>query len=324
MIGFIFSCLFVIVISAVLGGIPFFIWAILVEMAGLGDYMFSLSYLGVSIVELIIFVSYVLLDAQFDLNVKSIWRKIKNIFKKEKSIKEDKKRKTLKGKIGTKTIELIIIFGCIIFALFVDPHSVALNLIYDNLIVKILYIISVPLFIMNLINGMDDGVYDSFIGGFFIKGCFTLGFLLIGVGISSTALMLADSQEKYKYIGEEIKSWYVYDNDNYDEVRKNDEYKTEYDFLKDNLGKTLNSMKETYDINNQMEYSSIKNNLYRKSDMATYGYEVTDLVTVNDDVEIICIVDKKTKQHKMYKINYRNYSFEHSTDEEFLEIKNSK
>ncbi len=65
----------------------------------------------------------------------------------------------------------------------------------------------------------------------------------------------------------------------------------------------------------------IKRNLFSQAGIKEYGYSVTDSVWQTDDIRIICVVDSKTREHKMYKLNYRNYSLEESSDKEFLSVK---
>ena len=67
----------------------------------------------------------------------------------------------------------------------------------------------------------------------------------------------------------------------------------------------------------------IKRNLFSQAGIKEYGYSVTDSVWQTDDIRIICVVYSKTREHKMYKLNYRNYSLEESSDKEFLSVKNA-
>lgn len=92
MIGFIFVFLIVFAISCALGGIPFGVFIIINEIAGIDHYMYVMSYLFLSLVELVIFLGYVF---GVKLSFKDFFSWIKNLFKtifRKSKDKDDKKK----------------------------------------------------------------------------------------------------------------------------------------------------------------------------------------------------------------------------------------
>lgn len=152
-IGFIFLCLFIFTLSCFLGGLPFIVWIILVEIAGLDDYMWALTLIAFSVIELIIFIIRSL-GGEVDFNIKSIFTKIKNLIKrrkdktkgKDKYVDEDKRKKHI-----INIIEIVVLLVIAIVGLSTEPQF--LDLTITNPVIKMLYIILVPLIIINIING---------------------------------------------------------------------------------------------------------------------------------------------------------------------------
>lgn len=330
MVGFLFLFLFVFIVSAILGGIPFIIWIIMVEGAGQMDYLLATTYLAIVLVEIIQFIGHIAFNEQINFSFKNLINVIKNFFKKLKSkkdkidSKDNKKANNNKNKtkVSIKVIEGIVLIGILIAAIFYKPHSMVLNLIYDNLIVRIISMIGIPLIIINLINSYRSEKGFTSFGEIFGMKIFEIIMLFIfGIAISSTVFMLSNAMEEYNYIRDGIMSWFVYDNNEYDEIRAQDEFETEYDFLDNNFEATLKSLKEDYDIEDEEEYQIIKNSLYKSSDLNRYGYAVTDSEWESDYVQLICIIDRKTKENSFYKINYNKYSLKESSQEEFLEVR---
>lgn len=324
-IGFIFLCLFIFTLSCFLGGLPFIVWIILVEIAGLDDYMWALTLIAFSVIELIIFIIRSL-GGEVDFNIKSIFTKIKNLIKrrkdktkdKDKYVDEDKRKKHI-----INIIEIVVLLVIAIAGLSTEPQF--LDLTITNHVIKMLYIILVPLIIINIINGYiiekdyEIGIFEP-IGNKLFE-FFTVG--ILGIAIASTVIIFSDIYDEYNYVNDNIKSLFVYNNEEYDEIRASDDFETEYDYLNYTFSNALSSLKANNDINDPNGYDVIKRNLFSQAGIKEYGYSVTDSVWQTDDIRIICVVDSKTREHKMYKLNYRNYSLEESSDKEFLSVKNA-
>ena len=74
MIGFILTCIVFIGLSMLLAMIPPFIFCILLEMKGLGSYVYALIIIVASIVELIKFIFYIFCESNIKLNPKDLFK----------------------------------------------------------------------------------------------------------------------------------------------------------------------------------------------------------------------------------------------------------
>ena len=319
-IGFTVLCIFVIIISFALGLIPFFLWIFFIDEAGNLDYMWALTLMVVSIIELAKFIGY-LFDKDLDFNFKSLAQFIKNIFKKKKTDKKKESKEVENNSVVLRTIEVVVLIGSCIVAFFYEPHF--LNLTFSNIVVKMLYTMLIPLIIINIINKYREyrlyGLFDAISEKFWGIVCATV----IGVGLSSVVVQFSFSYEDYNYIGEDIKGLFIYDNREYDDIRASAGFESEYDYLNNAFSNALTTLKANNDINDSNGYNVIKNNLFAQAGIAEYGYSVTDSEWQTDDIRYICVVDSKTREHKIYKLNYRDYSLQESTDTEFKNVRNA-
>lgn len=318
MISFIITCLVIIGLSMMLGMFPSFILAIVLEMKGLGTYVYALTILVASIIELTKFISYVFCDSNIKLNIKDIFKMIKSLFNRKN--KETRKviNKPKTKSITLNTIEVLVIIGFVIYAIFVPTHSLLASLIYKNVIIRILSIIFIPLVICNIINSAREDI--SAIGlGFFLDLIFSL---FIGFIVAPCIMFTADVW--HKDISEFIQSWYTYDDRRFDEIRKKDDFKGEFEYLKSSYENTYNQLINTCDINEPVCLEKMNTNIFKNTNIREYGYTITSNFRYNDETNYICVLDKKTKKYKFYKITYKDFSFELSSQEEFENLKKEK
>lgn len=327
MVSYILMSLFVAFISLCLGGIPIIVFLIMLESGGLIDYALAFTLLVASAFELIKFIFFLTMDKIFEFDIKDIIFNIKSFFKRSKKNKTAKidadipKGKTkLETSTKLKIFQVIFVLIFVVIAIFHKPHSMLLDVIYDNLIVRILYYIFIPLVICDLINQIKDGVIDG-LDGFFSGILMSAGIpLLLGV-ILSTSFVFTSKIMYEDVLENKIKPLFVYENLGYDEIRSSEEFSNEYDFLKNSFTNKITELKTKYDINDTNSYQNLKNILFRDTDIVSYGYSVTDKEWENDDTVLLCIVDKKTRDHKIYKLNFRNNTFVLSNDEEFENVR---
>lgn len=318
MISFIITCIVVIGLSMMLGMIPSFILAILLEMKGLGTYVYALTILVASIMELIKFISYIFCDSSIKLNIKDIFKMIKSLFNRKN--KETRKviNKPKKKSLTLNTIEVIVIVGFVIYAIFVPIHSLLASLIYKNVIIRILSIIFIPLVICNIINSAREDI--SAIGlGFFLDLIFSL---FIGFIVAPCIIFTADVW--HQDISKSIQSWYTYDDRRFDEIRKKDDFKGEFEYLKSSYENTYKELINTCDINEPPCLTRMSTNIFRNTNIREYGYTVSSNFQYNDQTNYFCVLDKKTKKYNFYKMTYKNFSFEKSSQEEFENVKKEK
>lgn len=322
LIGFIILLIIVSSISFMFGGIPSIILMILTEMGGLGDYMWSLMWTIFSFVQLIVFLIYIKGDRvqfNFDFSLRAIVDFVTSIFSKNKKVEVIKFQKTKEKMPVLNKIELVIVIGVIIGSIFVTPHSAFLNLIYSNYILRVLYYLGFVLVIINLINQFreeyDESIFSVF-SGYIVM---LLAALYFAATASGTFLFFSGIGD-YHY-DEAIKSLYIYDNNAYDDKRKEATFKGEYEFLKEQIEQSLISLKATYDINDEVGYQHIISSLFDNTKLTTYGYGVTDRVFEDKYISLFRIVDRKTKQHRIYRLNYQTNVLEKASDDEFMKAR---
>lgn len=317
MISFIITCIVVIGLSMMLGMIPSFILAILLEMKGLGTYVYALTILVASIMELIKFISYIFCDSSIKLNIKDIFKMIKSLFNRKN--KETRKviNKPKKKSLTLNTIEVIVIVGFVIYAIFVPIHGLLVSIIYKNIFARVLAIIFFPLIICNSINAFREDMF-GFIGTIFIE--FFLP-LLACVITATSVMFIADVW--HEDISKSIQSWFIYDDKSYDEIRKREDFKGEYEFLKSSYEKTYNELITTCDINEPSCLEKIGLGVIQNTKIKQYGYSVSSWYR-SPEIDYICVLDNKTKKYKFYKLNYKNFAFELSDQEEFETVQKDK
>lgn len=322
MISCILMSLFVMVISLFLGGIPIIVFLIMLETGGLIDYVLAGALAFASIFELVKFIYFLTSEKTLSFNIKEIFANIKSILKKEGKKNKEKNRAKTKNKTNNKVkiFELIFILLFVIIALFNKPHSILLDVIYDNLIVRILYYIFIPLVICDLINQYRDGIVNK-LGEIFEGIMMSAGIsLLFGIIISTSFIFTSNIMYK-DVLEDKIKPLFVYENLKYDEIRSSKEFLNEYDFLKSSFINKLNELKAKYDVNDKNSYQNMKNILFRDTDIVSYGYTITDREWKDEDTVLICVVDKKTRNYNTYKLNLKNNVFELSSTDEFENIR---
>lgn len=215
-------------------------------------------------------------------------------------------------------IERIILIGLVIFAIFVPTHSICLDLIYSNVFFRICAVILIPLLIFNTINmfRMDS---PGFISNIFLVILMPLFF---GFMIASCTMFVADVW--YKDISNSIQHSFIYDNRSFDEIRKSDDFKGEFKFLKDRYEKTYNNLDITCDINTPECLDQVSKNVLHDANITEYGYSVRRVAYNSPEIRYLCVLDKKNKNLSYYKINYKDFSFEQSSREEFEKIEKKK
>ena len=323
-IGYIISSIIASIISGVLLiGIPF---GVLLEMKGLGDYMYALTIILASLMELIWFLFLLFVGGDFHFSLKDIIKKIKSFFKKEKETNKNKEKKNNQETITSRErffyiVEGIILIAIAIYVVINPQHSSISNLIYNGLIIKILAGIFIPLIIINTINLIAlEG--DGFFSG--IGTQISTILLSIVLGFIITTGMLFVASVWYPDIEQTIrKSWFIYDNPNFDKIRNNDSFNaTEY--LKNEYQKLIDTYKQnsTCDLNEEHCMKEFKLKIIRELDtrnasIRTYGYKYHKRIEVDKDNDVVCITDMKTTHNLFYRINYMNFNFEEITMDEY-------
>ena len=236
MVEFIITSLVLMAISFGLAFLPTGVFIILLEMKGLGSYLYALTVLVASVVSLIKFISYIIGGANYELNIKDILKIIKSLFSKEKKEKRKVISKAKNRSLTINTIEVIVILGFVIYAIFGVSHSFVFSLIYDNIIVRILAVILIPLVICNLINEIREDSTGI------LSTCFAelLFPLFIGIFVAAPVLFTADVW--HEDISKSIQSWFIYDNTAFDELRAKDDFKGEYEYLRSQYEQTYNEI----------------------------------------------------------------------------------
>lgn len=322
-IGYIISSIIASIISGVLLiGIPF---GVLLEMKGLGTYMYALTIIIASLFELIYFLFLMFMNGDVEISVKNFVKTIKSFFKKEKKnngIKETNAQKNIASKEKIFCIvESIILAAIAIYSVINPQHSSVTNVIYNGLIIKVLAGIFIPLIIINIINQIaleHDGIFS----GLGIQ--FNVALISIVLGFIIATGMLFVASVWYTDIEATIKkSWFVYDNPNFDEIRGDasfnaDEYlKSEYQKLDDKYKQSM-----TCDINEEQCMKELKLKIVREVDnrgaeIRNYGYMYKSRIEVDTNTDVLCITDMKTTRNLFYKINYRDFSFDVITIDEY-------
>ncbi len=319
MVGFIITSLVLIIISCIIGGIPSLIFAILLEMKGLGSYLYALTVLIASIIELVKFISYIVSGSSIKINVKDIPKMIKSLFSKDKKNVESKKiiSKSKNRSLTINSVEVIVILGFVIYAIFGASHSFVFSLIYDNVIIRIIAVLFIPLAICNSINGIRDeaGVFFSIFTEFFFS-------IIAGFVLAAPILLTADVW--HEDISKSIQSWFIYDNTAFDELRAKDDFKGEYEYLRSQYEQTYNEIINTCDINEAPCLERVRSAVINRTSIKQYGYTITSDFRYSPEIEYLCIADKKTKKYNFYKITYKGFSFEKSSQEEFEAKKKEK
>lgn len=332
-IGYIISSIIASVISGfLLIGIPF---GILLEMKGLGDYMYALTIVLATVVELFWFLMTSIIGGGFDFSIKGIFNFIKSIFKKNKinEVKKDKKIFTTSDRIRY-IIEYIILIAIAIYSVIFPQHSSIAKVIYNGTIIKILSSLFLPLIIINIINeiiefwGLEKKI-SSIFSSIGIQLMSAVGAIVLGFIVSTGMLLVASVW--YTDIEDSIrKSWFIYDNPNFDEIRKDESFNAT-DYLKSEYQKLVENYKATAncDYNEEKCMDNIKLEIVRavdtrNADIRTYGYMYKSKIKVDANTDVLCITDMKTRHNLFYKINYNVFSFEEITMDEYNSYAESK
>ena len=191
-------------------------------------------------------------------------------------------------------------------------------MIYSNPILRVLYILGFVLTIVNFINSyISEKKYKSFfscLGDHIFDEVLAL---LLALSIGSTGVMIADSMNKEHGYMDIVKSWYIYDNNEFDEKRTEASFKGEYEFLKEDIEQALSTLKASHNINTKSEYDYVKSNLFSNTNFKEYGYQITDQKWKDDNTEIFYILDRKTRKGNYYKLNYQTGIFEQTVNDEW-------
>ena len=321
MLGFIGSFLLVFLLSVALGGIPFVLIIIFVEMSGNADYMRAITWGIYSIIQCTNFIAYLCgkeFEFSISFDISEIIDYIKSLFKRKDKESLIKSKNVENKSITLKTIEIIIVIGAIIFGLVKVQHSGILNLIYSNSILRVLYILGYVLTIINFINSYrSQKEYDSFFSCLGEYIFLEVVALLLALTVASTVVMIADSTNDDRGYMDTIKSWYIYDKNEFDEKRTEASFKGEYEFLKEDIEQALSTLKASHNINTKSEYDYVKSNLFSNTKFKEYGYQITDQKWKDDNTEIFYILDRKTRKGNYYKLNYQTGIFEQAAKEEW-------
>lgn len=318
MISFVITCIVLIGLSMGIGGIPSIILAILLEMKGLGTYVYALTILIATFIELTKFISYVFCESNIKFNIKDLFKIIKSLFNKKDNDAKKVINKTKNKSLTINTIEIIVIIGFVIYAIFVPTHSLLASLIYKNIFIRILSIIFIPLVICNLINEFREN-FDSI-----ILTCFNEIFVTLFLAFIVATPIMFTADVWHKDISKFIQSWYTYDDNRFDEMRKKDDFKGEFEYLKSSYEETYNQLINTCDINEPPCLTRMSTNIFRNTNIREYGYTISSNFQYNDETNYFCVLDKKTKKYNFYKMTYKNFSFEKSSQEEFENVKKEK
>lgn len=289
--------------------------SIFIEMKGLGDYMYALIAVILGIIELVWFIGANSLDMDLKSNLKNLFASLKSPTKKESSKQKDSKSLKTKHSLFFY-LETIILIAIAVYSVIFPQHSFFFNIIYNNFFVQILTGLLFPLIIINTLNLIveKEGIIESLKNSALVIVVGSL-FALI---ISSSMLLVAEVW--YKDIAEDIKSsWFIYDNNRYDELRKSPEFKDEETYLKNYYEKILQEVisKSTCDINEPNCLDKIKTSMTTIQGIEEYGYKYSKKVIIDDNSDFLCLIDLKTKKYIFYKINYQDFAFEKSTIDEY-------
>ena len=216
-------------------------------------------------------------------------------------------------------METVILVGCLIYAIIFPPHSLLLNFIYSGLIARILYGLFIPLIIINAFNYIKSEGFDSMVfGSLFMEFVFA-------IALATTFVFAADVVAKDDPKGKEIlSSLFTYDDNSYDDIRKEKNITDEEEFLKETFSNSLDSLYEKYDIKKEKDYKTLKEMVISETKIVKYGYKVTDNEWLDDDNIILYIVDRKTNIYNFYKLNCRTKDFVKSSMDEWEEAKDKK
>lgn len=316
-IGYIISSIIVSIISFVgLGGI---VLGVLVDMKGLGEQLIALAIIITTIMELLSFIGTIFLGSDF--SIKNILENIKAKLKKsEKKSKNNSNNENSKMKVRY-IIELVLLLGIAIYSVINPTHSTVTKVIYNGFFIKLFSNLLIPLIIINIINS----IIDEFMG-FFSSILSSIGLLIASfvIGLSVSSAMLFVASVWYPDIETTIKgSWFIYDNPNFNEIRGKDFDATEY--LKSEFQKLNENSRQTAncDYNEETCMQNIKRQIYsavsvKNTSIRTYGYKYISRVEIDTNTDILCISDLKTTYRSFFKINYKDYSFEETTIDEYL------
>lgn len=316
-IGYIISSIIVSIISFVgLGGI---VLGVLVDMKGLGEQLIALAIIITTIAELLSLIGTIFLGSDF--SIKNILENIKSKFKKsEKKVKNDSDNKHIKMKVRY-IIEIVLLLVIAIYSVINPTHSTVTKVIYNGFFIKLLSNLLIPLIIINMINL----IIDDFMG-FFSSIFSSIGLLIASfiIGLSISSAMLFVSSVWYPDIETTIKeSWFIYDNPNFNEIRGENFDATEY--LKSEFQKLNENYRQSSncDYNEETCMQNIKRQIMsavsiKNASIRTYGYKYISKVEIDTNTDILCISDLKTKYRSFFKINYKDYSFEETTRDEYI------
>lgn len=321
-ISYIISSVIASVVScALLIGIPF---GVLLEMKGLGTYMYALTIVIASVFELIYFLFLMFTSGDVEFSIKGLFQKIKSLFKKEKKNinkkdKNVKENKTSRDKI-IYIVESIILIVIAVYCVINPQHSSVTNVIYNGLFVKILAGIIMPLIIINTVNQIileHDGLFAGLGTQFNLAlASFVFGFVIATGMLFTASIWYQDIETNIK------KSWFIYDNPNFDEIRgadfNSDEYiKSEYQKLDDKYKQSMTCNINEEQCMKELKLSIVREVDNRNAEIRNYGYMYKSRIEVDTNTDVLCITDMKTTHNLFYRINYRDFSFDVITIDEY-------
>ncbi|MBR2708080.1 MAG: hypothetical protein IKE90_01440 [Bacilli bacterium] len=323
-IGYIIASIVATVISGfLLLGIPF---GVLLEMKGLGDYMYALTIIIASVFELGWLILTLSMGGNVSFSPKKFFTALKSFIKREK--KETNKGKNVNKEASSKVsvlliVEAILLLAIAIYSVMNPMHSSFANIIYNGTITKILAGIFIPLIIINIINMIVD--MGGGFGSIFTSLGSQLGgaFMAIVFGFIISTGMLFVASVWYTDIETTIKkTWFVYDNSNFNEIRGTnfnaDEYlKTEYQKLNDKYKQSMTCNINEENCMKELKLSIVREIDNRNAEIRNYGYMYKSRIEVDTNTDVLCITDMKTTHNLFYKINYRDFSFDVITLDEY-------
>lgn len=222
--------------------------------------------------------------------------------------------KTNKKSMIFEIVELLVLIGFIIFAVFYKYHSIVLNLIYSSVIIRSIAVSFIPLCIINTINFCREDYEHSIIEAI-NEQLFTIFIgLVIGLSVASTFFFLTETQDKYNYIGDEFKSLFIYDNNKFDDIRNRSEYESEFELIENTIKKFIETAKKDRDISKDSGLTYVIN--YSLSSIKEYGYTIDNYV-LDKYIAYVKIIDKKDKERQYYKIDYENNIIVESSKDEY-------
>lgn len=308
--------IFLLIVGFVTGGIGFLVYYILLEMAHISGYALALIVMLVSLMELGKFIMYIFTDQNIEINPKAIFAKIKSLFKKNKETKNDYELNKIVKKDRNKfviIVECLIIIAFVVYSLIKLPHGILLNFTYNGWICRILSGIYFPLLVINIINYTRDEGFGYSFPILFLE--YVFGFIFATTFVFAADTAFKDSPQAKNT----LTSCFVYDDDSYDKIRSKEKITDNFEFLKTSYLNTLEELSKTYNINEEDDYSKLKEDLLTKVKLERYGFKMTDHKWIDDDSVILYIVDRKTNKYNYYKLNIRTNSFEKSNNEEWKE-----